>query len=298
MGAFASFPPYDRRRERQSSPETSPPTPLARDPLLLPTGFAIVKPCAFGPVSCVPPGFAVSTSSPAPAGLTERLEVSQLTKTYQTEAGALSILAGIDLAMSPGEAVAITGPSGAGKSTLLYILGLLETPTSGHVRLGTTNPFALNPAAQSSYRNVQVGFVFQDHHLLPQCTVLENVLIPTLATSIDQGQATRRAEELLERVGLRERMHHPPARLSGGERQRAAVCRALINRPRLLLADEPTGNLDRRTAASVGALLLSLAADQKTMLLCVTHSGELAEKFPRRYELMDGFLKDLREERS
>lgn len=231
------------------------------------------------------------TSPASSSGLLDRLEVSQLTKTYQGEAGPLSILAGIELSMSPGESVVITGPSGAGKSTLLYILGLLETPTSGHVRLGTTDPFSLKPQAQAKYRNERVGFVFQDHHLLPQCTVLENVLIPTLAAGRNQGDATRRAEELLEKVGLRERMHHAPARLSGGERQRAAVCRALINNPRLLLADEPTGNLDRRTATVIGSMLLSLAAEEKAMLLCVTHSSELAEKFPRRYELIDGLLK-------
>jgi lipoprotein-releasing system ATP-binding protein len=222
--------------------------------------------------------------------LAERLDVSQLTKTYQGEAGPLSILSGIDLTMSPGEAVVITGPSGAGKSTLLYILGLLEPPTSGHVRLGTTDPLSLKAQAQAKYRNERVGFVFQDHHLLPQCTVLENVLIPTLAAGRNQSEAAKRAEELLERVGLRERMHHAPARLSGGERQRAAVCRALINNPRLLLADEPTGNLDRRTAAVVGQMLLSLAAEERAMLLCVTHSSELAEKFPRKYELVDGLL--------
>ncbi|QDT54349.1 Lipoprotein-releasing system ATP-binding protein LolD [Caulifigura coniformis] len=231
------------------------------------------------------------TSPATSSGLLERLEVSQLTKTYQGESGPLSILAGIDLSMAPGEAVVITGPSGAGKSTLLYILGLLEPATSGHVRLGTTDPFSLSPPAQAKYRSERVGFIFQDHHLLPQCTVLENVLIPTLATARDAASATKRAEELLERVGLRERMHHAPARLSGGERQRAAVCRALINNPKLLLADEPTGNLDRRTAAVVGTLLLSLAAEQKAMLLCVTHSSELAEKFSRKYELVDGLLK-------
>ena len=226
------------------------------------------------------------------SGPTERLEVTQLTKSYSSEAGPLNILAGIDLSLGPGDAVAITGPSGAGKSTLLYILGLLEPATSGHVRLGSTDPFSLKGSAQAKYRNERVGFVFQDHPRLPQCTVLEHVLIPTLAAGGDQSAATRRAEELLERVGLRERMHNTPARLSGGERQRAAVCRALINNPPLLLADEPTGNLDRRTAGVVGAMLLSLAAEEKAMLLCVTHSSELAEKFPRKYELIDGLLKE------
>jgi lipoprotein-releasing system ATP-binding protein len=152
------------------------------------------------------------------------------------------------------------------------------------------DPFSLPPLEQARYRNERVGFVFQDHHLLPQCTVLENVLIPTLAGSANAAEVSARAVGLLERVGLKERIDHRPAELSGGERQRAAVCRALINRPALLLADEPTGNLDQRTAATVGSLLLELSAEQQTMLLCVTHSQELAERFPRRYELVDGKL--------
>lgn len=218
------------------------------------------------------------------------LSVAGLTKTFEGASGALTVLNGVDLSMTAGEAVVITGPSGAGKSTLLYIVGLLEPPTSGTVRLGNDDLSRLSGIEQARYRNSQVGFVFQDHHLLPQCTVLENVLIPTLAGGRCETDAPQRAIGLLERVGLKERMTHRPAALSGGERQRAAVCRALINRPALLLADEPTGNLDRRTALTVGSLLLDIAKEQHTMLLCVTHSQELADRFPRRYELIDGRL--------
>ncbi|MBX3443015.1 MAG: ABC transporter ATP-binding protein [Planctomyces sp.] len=220
------------------------------------------------------------------------MQVTRLSKTYAGPSGELSILSDVDLSLVPGEAVAVTGPSGAGKSTLLYILGLLESPTSGTVRLGDVDPFALAKVDQAKYRNQRVGFVFQDHHLLPQCTVLENVLVPTLASPGETSGAAERAESLLERVGLKDRMVHRPAALSGGERQRVAVCRALINQPLLLLADEPTGNLDRKTAATVGALLLELSAEQGTMLLCVTHSQELAGRFPRRYELTDGRLEN------
>jgi lipoprotein-releasing system ATP-binding protein len=234
----------------------------------------------------------MDTAKPTPDAPQE-LVVAGLTKHYASASGNLPILNGVDLTLESGESVVITGPSGAGKSTLLYIVGLLETPSSGSVRLNATDPFQLPPDAQARYRNESVGFVFQDHHLLPQCTVLENVLIPALATGTPSLAVVQRAESLLERVGLKDRLGHRPAELSGGERQRAAVCRALVNRPALLLADEPTGNLDRRTAATVGSLLLELAGEQGTMLLCVTHSQELAERFRRRYELLDGRLQVL-----
>jgi lipoprotein-releasing system ATP-binding protein len=232
------------------------------------------------------PNATAGSDATANGGLT----VSKLNKSYESAAGSLTILNGVDLTAAVGEAIAITGPSGAGKSTLLYIIGLLEAPTGGTVRLAGQDPFSFDPKAQAKYRNEQVGFVFQDHHLLPQCTVLENVLIPTLANGASSAAASERAIALLERVGLKERLDHRPAQLSGGERQRAAVCRALINEPTLLLADEPTGNLDRRTAAAVGDLLLEMAREQHTILLCVTHSQDLAERFPRRYELVDGAL--------
>ena len=218
------------------------------------------------------------------------LDVRQLTKDYTTADGSLSILRGLDLTMQRGEALAITGPSGSGKSTLLYILGALDTPTAGTAALEGQDPFKLNAAQQAQFRNRQIGFIFQDHHLLPQCSVLENVLIPTLPGTGANAETEARARELLARVGLAERIAHRPAQLSGGERQRVAVCRALINRPALLLADEPTGNLDRSTAEAVGSLLLDLNREQNTLLICVTHSTELAGRFPRHCELKDGKL--------
>ncbi len=220
------------------------------------------------------------------------LRISRLTKDYVTAEGTLSILRGLDLTMQRGEALAITGPSGSGKSTLLYVLGTLDTPSAGSIWLDGHDPFQLNAAQQAEFRNRQIGFVFQDHHLLPQCTVLENVLIPTLPGAGATPETEARARELLTRVGLSERIGHRPAQLSGGERQRVAVCRALINRPALLLADEPTGNLDRATAEAVGSLLLDLNREQNTLLICVTHSTDLANRFPRHCELNDGRLVD------
>ena len=223
------------------------------------------------------------------------LVVEQLTKNYSTPDGELSILRGIDLSMNRGESLAITGPSGSGKSTLLYLLGSLDVPSSGKVALDGQNPFGLSDAEQARFRNQKIGFIFQDHHLLPQCNVLENVLIPMLAGRGADATAETRARELLQRVGLAERLSHFPAQLSGGERQRVAVCRALINGPALLLADEPTGNLDHATAESVGSLLLDLNREQNTLLICVTHSLELANRFPRHCVLNDGRLDEQHE---
>jgi lipoprotein-releasing system ATP-binding protein len=220
------------------------------------------------------------------------LRLTNLSKSYPAAEGTLSILREIDLALSRGETLAITGPSGAGKSTLLYVVGTLETPTAGRVEILGNDPFALKGAALARFRNANIGFVFQDHCLLPQCTVLENVLIPTLAGSGAGPEEERRARKLLGRVGLAERVGHRPAELSGGERQRVAICRALINEPPLLLADEPTGNLDRHTAHSVGTLLLELAREQNAVLMVVTHSAELAARFARQVELVDGTLQD------
>ena len=220
------------------------------------------------------------------------LVVEQLTKSYQSTEGPLSILRGVNLSMDRGDALAITGPSGSGKSTLLYILGALDSPTSGRVTLSDQQLDGLNDAGLAHFRNTQVGFIFQDHHLLPQCSVLENVLIPTLAGQGADAAAESRARELLRRVGLSDRLTHRPAQLSGGERQRVAVCRSLINSPVLLLADEPTGNLDRATAESVGSLLLELNREQNTLLICVTHSPDLASRFPRHCALKDGLLEE------
>lgn len=218
------------------------------------------------------------------------LSAHGITKNFATAVGPLPILNGVDLELRQGEVAAITGPSGSGKSTLLYILGLLDTPTSGTVEIGGESPLTFNSAAQARYRSRNIGFIFQDHHLLPQCSVLENVLIPTLAASGADADAEKHARQLLERVGLGDRLNHRPAQLSGGERQRAAVCRALINKPLMVLADEPTGNLDRKTAESVGSLLLEMAREQQTIMICVTHSMELAARFATRYELVNGKL--------
>lgn len=218
------------------------------------------------------------------------LEVRDLVKSFTTAAGSLTVLNGVNLELDRGAEIAITGPSGSGKSTLLYIIGLLERPTSGTVRIAGEDPFALDGAAPARFRNRRIGFVFQDHHLLPQCTVLENVLLPTIARDGAGPAEEQRARALLDRVGLAERLDHLPAQLSGGERQRVAVCRAMINQPLVLLADEPTGNLDRKTAEAVGSLLLEVAREQEAILVCVTHSLELAGRFQRRAELQDGKL--------
>jgi len=218
------------------------------------------------------------------------LSVRKLTKEYPTRSGPLVVLRGIDMDLAPGEAVAIMGPSGSGKSTLLYILGTLDTPTSGTVLLNGQNPFQLAERDLAGFRNRSLGFIFQDHHLLPQCSVLENVLIPTLVHPGDKDTQRQRAHSLLERVGLKHRLEHRPAELSGGERQRVAVARALIHGPALLLADEPTGNLDRKSALTVATLLRELCAEQKAMLVLVTHSVDLARTFPSLREMEDGQL--------
>jgi lipoprotein-releasing system ATP-binding protein len=218
------------------------------------------------------------------------LHIERLGKVFVAQAGPLEILRDINLSLARGEALAITGPSGSGKSTLLYLIGTLEKPTAGSLRILGENPFALSAAALARFRNSRIGFVFQDHYLLPQCTVLENVLIPTLAGRGAQAGEEERARRLLARVGLSERLTHRPAELSGGERQRVAICRALINQPPVLLADEPTGNLDRKSAQDIGTLLFEMAREQQAILIVVTHSLELATRFPRHVELVEGRL--------
>lgn len=214
------------------------------------------------------------------------LELANLTKEYASPRGPLTILSDINLTFQRGDAVAVMGPSGSGKSTLLYVVGALEPPTSGTVTLDKQNPFELGEPAMAAFRNQKIGFVFQDHCLLPQCSVLENVLAPTLVGAAG-GDYVGRAEKLLEQVGLSERLDHRPAQLSGGEKQRVAIARALIREPLLLLCDEPTGNLDRHAAENVASLLLDLHKQRQTILIVVTHSAELAAKFSARYELIE-----------
>ncbi len=200
------------------------------------------------------------------------------------------MLDSVSFSLSLGQNLAIVGPSGSGKSTLLSIIGTLEPPTSGSIRLSGQDPFGLGEEALAEFRRRQIGFVFQEHHLLPQCTVLENVLVPFLADGAANMADRDRAIDLLRRVGLGERLSHRPAELSGGERQRVAIARALVRGPKLLLADEPTGNLDRTTAHSITQLLLALQAEQNTMLIVVTHSEALADALGSRLELDAGQL--------
>jgi lipoprotein-releasing system ATP-binding protein len=218
--------------------------------------------------------------------MTGGLNVVKVSKSYPTARGPLTVLDDVSFTLAAGESAAVTGPSGSGKSSLLYILGALEPPTSGTVSLDGRDPFGLGPDQLAAFRNESIGFVFQDHCLLPQCTVLENVLVPTLVARSD-GDARARAQALVEQVGLADRIDHRPAELSGGERQRVAIARALVRHPRLVLCDEPTGNLDRASADNVAALLLDLHHREKTILIVVTHSATLAARFPIRFELAD-----------
>ena len=212
------------------------------------------------------------------------LEVTNLSKEYRTAAGVLPVLSEIDFTLSRGDSASIMGPSGSGKSTLLYVLGGLEPPSRGTVTLDGDDPFALPERELATFRNTRVGFVFQDHLLLPQCTVLENVLVPTLVAKPD-ARVTERAVQLIEQVGLGERLDHRPAELSGGERQRVALARALIQQPPLVLCDEPTGNLDRASADAVASLLFDLHEAQQTILVIVTHNTELAGRCGIRFRL-------------
>jgi lipoprotein-releasing system ATP-binding protein len=217
------------------------------------------------------------------------LNANHLSKSYPTPAGELTVLRDVTLSLAAGDAACVMGPSGSGKSTLLYILGGLEPPTSGTMQLDGTDPYALSADALAAFRNRDVGFVLQDHCLLPQCTVLENVLVPTLVGDADAG-APDRAKALLEQVGLAERLHHRPAELSGGEKQRAAIARALIRNPRLILCDEPTGNLDAETATTVADLLIALHAKQRAIMVVVTHSETLGARFSKRWSMSRGVL--------
>ena len=219
------------------------------------------------------------------------LKVDHISKEYPSPRGTLRILSDVSLSLSRGEAISIMGPSGSGKSTLLYVLGALEPPTSGTVTLDGHDPFQLNARQLAAFRNKEIGFIFQDHCLLPQCSVIENVLTPTLVSE-NHDNADHRARELIEQVGLRERIDHRPAELSGGEKQRVALARALIMKPQLVLCDEPTGNLDQKSADAIASLFLELHERQQTILIVVTHNPELAARFPRRLQLKDQRLEE------
>jgi lipoprotein-releasing system ATP-binding protein len=203
----------------------------------------------------------------------------------------LTVLSDVSFTLSAGDAAAITGPSGSGKSSLLYMLGALEPPSQGTIALDGQNPFELSASALADFRNTRIGFVFQDHCLLPQCSVLENVLVPTLVARNGDEEAAARARACLEQVGLGARLDHRPGELSGGEKQRAAIARALVRQPRLVLCDEPTGNLDQASASTVASMLLDLHARQRNILIVVTHSERLAGQFPIRFDIADGRLR-------
>ncbi len=218
------------------------------------------------------------------------LEVDGISKSFPTPGGPLRVLERVSFSLNAGERLAIMGPSGSGKSTLLAILGGLEEPTAGGVRLDGADPFAVSPTQRAAFRNRHVGFVFQEHHLLDGLTALDNVVLPALATGGVADGMEARARELLERVGLGSRMGHLPAELSGGERQRVAVARSLLLSPRLLLADEPTGQLDAATAAGVTDLLCTLADEAGGILVVVTHAEAVARRVGAVRQLADGRL--------
>ncbi len=220
------------------------------------------------------------------------LEIRNLSKEYAMPGQPLQVLSDINLTLDAGEAASIVGPSGSGKSTLLYILGALEPPSAGTVLLDGRNPYEMDEKHIAAFRNEKIGFVFQDHHLLPQCTVLENVLIPGMVAPPDET-IHQRALDLIDQVGLTPRMHHRPQELSGGEKQRVALARALIMKPRLVLCDEPTGNLDHAATETVASLLLELHTRQQNTLIVVTHNPDLAARFKLKYRLADARLRSI-----
>ncbi len=220
------------------------------------------------------------------------LKVSNVSKSFLAGEHSVNVLNNVSLELSSGGSAAIMGPSGSGKSTLLHLIGTLDKPSSGTIEMNGKNPFLLSEPELARFRNSQIGFVFQDHHLLPQYSVIENVMLPALAFDRGNDNPESRAKALLERVGLLHRLDYRPAQLSGGESQRAAVARALMNDPPILLCDEPTGNLDHVNAESVASLLFDLHRQESTVMIVVTHSSDLAQKFDLRFDLRDGQLNE------
>ena len=215
-------------------------------------------------------------------------EARNIVKEFETSQGPIRILDSVDVSLEQGQNLVIVGPSGSGKSTFLHIAGTLDQPSSGDISLQGENPAGLSEAQLARFRNEKIGFVFQEHHLLPQLTALENVLVPTVAKGPASSGDIDRARQLLDSVGLADRVRHYPATLSGGERQRVAVARAMIGSPVLLLADEPTGSLDQKNADAIGTLLIDLQTENNAMLICVTHSEKLAGMFSQRVAVENG----------
>lgn len=222
--------------------------------------------------------------------MSEVLKLAGITRTYVTSAGELSILRGADLTINAGELVALIGPSGSGKSTLLHIAGLLDSPQAGSLTIAETDASKANDATRTRLRNKHIGFIYQFHNLLPELSAEENVMMPQLIAGIKQVEARKHALALLERLGLGPRAKHLPSQLSGGEQQRVAIARALANKPQLILADEPTGNLDPTTSDSVTELLLEVAREQKIAALIATHNMTLAKRLSRAVTLREGQL--------
>ena len=225
------------------------------------------------------------------------LEVRGLKKQFEHEGETIVVLQGIDFIVRRGEQVAIMGQSGAGKSTLLHVLGTLDAPTAGEIRVAGQDVTKMSSRALAEFRNRTIGFMFQFHHLLPEFTALENVMMPLLMRRLPRAEVRAEAARWLDRVGLGHRMTHRPGELSGGEQQRVALARALVGQPRLLLADEPTGNLDSRTSAGIHALFDELNRERGTAMLIVTHNAELAQRLPRCLHMRDGGLLDVPQER-
>ncbi len=214
----------------------------------------------------------------------------QISKTFAKDQQQITVLRGIDLEVASGESVVITGPSGAGKSTFLHILGTLEVPSSGKLFYQNEDVFSKKESAISAFRNQKIGFIFQFHHLIAMLSALENVMLPLLIRQVSQEIARRKAEEMLARVGLAERLKHRPAELSGGEQQRVAIARALVGEPEILLGDEPTGNLDTKTGKQIQDLLMELKRERKLTLVVVTHDTSMLSRFERHLSMQDGLL--------